>query len=381
MKKIVIAGAGPSGLVIARRYAEQGNKVLVMEERDHIAGNLFDYKNKDGIIIHKYGPHIFQTSDDDVINYVKQFGEWKEFRHKVNVRIGDLEVPLPINFKSIDTLWPDRAEEIKETLTKEFEGHEVTYIVDMINHSNPIVKEIGDFVYSNVFENYTTKMWGITPEEIDPSVLKRVPIRLSYDDGYFTDKFQAVPKEGYTKIFEEIANHPNIEIKLNTNALEAVVLRDNKFYLKDTEEEIIFVWTGAIDRLFDYKYGELPYRSLRFEFEDLNVDSFQSRYVVNYPADPQMTRITEYKKLSQQEDDKTLEGKTAIGREYPGQYGEDGFDEPYYPIFKKDQSDILPKYFKEADSIENLIYIGRLAENKYKQMWMAIKDALEKELI
>lgn len=376
---INIYGAGPTGSVIARRYAELGEKVRVYEVRDHIAGNLFDYIDDNGVIVHKYGPHIFQTSDEVVINYVKGFAEWSEFRHKVNVVIGDKEVPLPINFESIDLLF-DNSEVIKEKLINTFPGKDVTFVMDLLELEDEELKEFGKFVYDNVFENYTTKMWDISPEDIDPSVLRRVPVRLSYDDGYFSDTMQAVPTKGYTKFIAEILNHENIEIILNAPK-DIIKVIDNKLYVNgEINKDDINVYTGPIDALFNYDNGEVPYRSLKFDFEKKD-KVYNTRYVVNYPSHPTMTRITDYKLLSQQEDDSSVNG-TTIGKEYPGQYkrGSEEFPEPYYPINNEVNDSIVNNYLERVESIENLKVIGRLSQYKYKQMAHAIKDAIEFKL-
>lgn len=364
---------------MARRYAELGHQVTVFEVRDHIGGNLYDYKDTNGVIVHKYGPHIFQTSDNEVIEYVKQFSDWVEFRHKVNVNINDIEVPLPINFKSIEMLF-DNAEEIKSALIEEYKGQEVTFVRDLLDSSNEVIKTFGEFVYKNVFENYTTKMWNISPEDIDPTVLQRVPIRLSYDDGYFTDTFQAMPKEGYTKFISNILDHSNIEVKLNVSK-DYIRIVEGKLIVNGEENiDDINVYTGPIDALFNYKNGEVPYRSLRFEVEQ-KPEIYNSRYVVNYPAHPTMTRITDYKLLSQQESDSEAIG-TTIGKEYPGDYkrGSIDYPEPYYPINNDVNNGIVNLYIEETKKIPNLIVLGRLAEYKYKQMGHTIKDALNKEI-
>lgn len=376
---INIFGAGPTGSILARRYAEKGEKVHIYEIRDHIAGNLYDYKGSNGVIVHKYGPHIFQTSDDKVIDYVKSFVEWTEFRHKVNVVINEMEVPLPINFKSIDMLF-ENSEEIKKKLSATFPGQEVAYVMDLIELEDESLNDFGKFIYENVFENYTTKMWDISPEDIDPEVLKRVPVRLSYDDGYFSDKMQAVPKKGYTDFIAKILDHENIDITLNAPK-DIIRIKNNKLFIKGTENiEDINIYTGPIDALFDYDSGEVPYRTLKFEFEDKD-EIFNSRYVVNYPAHPTMTRITDYRLLSQQESNKDVIG-TTIGKEFPANYNrnEKGLNEPYYPINNQNNDLIVDKYMKRAEKIPNLKLIGRLAQYKYKQMSNAIKDALELEI-
>ncbi len=375
---INIFGAGPTGSIIARRYAEIGEKVTVYELRDHIAGNLYDYVDDNGVIVHKYGPHIFQTSDEEVIEFVKEFSEWNEFRHKVNVVIGDKEVPLPINFESIDILF-DNSEIIKSKLLENFPDSEVTYVMDLLNVDDEVLKKFGKFVYDNVFENYTTKMWGISPEEIDPSVLRRVPVRLSYDDGYFSDTMQAVPKFGYTKFIDNILSHENIDIKLNC-AKDIIYVQNGELIVDGNKnDDKMNIYTGPIDALFKFDEGEIPYRSLKFVFEKKE-HIYNSRYVVNYPAHPTMTRITDYRLLSQQENEDII--GTTIGKEYPGEYrrGSNEFPEPYYPINNDVNDSIVSNYQIRASKISNLKLVGRLAQYKYKQMAHAIKDAMDLEI-
>lgn len=374
---VIIFGAGPSGATLARKLSEEGKKVLVLETKDVVSGNLYDYKNELGIFVHKYGPHIFQTSNPEIIEFVKKFSDWKEFRHKVNVLIENKEVPLPINFKSLDLLFPEKTEILKQKLKDKF-SDDVIYILDLLNVDDEDLKELGHFVYKNVFENYTIKMWGIKASDIDQSVLKRVPVRLSYDDGYFSDKFQAVPTNGYTEFIKELLNHKNITLKLNIPK-DYLSIKNKKTFINGVEINKPIIWTGPVDYLFRYSKGELPYRSLKFEFENIDIDSFQKRPVVNYPAHPKMTRITEYKKLSQQEHESLLRDKTTIGREYPGEYSKNSknFPDPYYPVIKKDGINPAEAYFKEAKEINNLYLLGRLAEYKYKQMAQAIGDALK----
>ncbi len=378
IKKVNVFGLGPSGSILARRYAELGHRVFCYETRDHIAGNLYDYKDSNGIYVHKYGPHIFQTSDEEVIEYVKKFSEWIEFRHKVNVVINEKEVPLPINFESIDKLFEHSAL-IKEKLTNEFKT-DIIFVSDLIDSEDKEIKEFGNFVYKNVFENYTTKMWDIHPKDIDPAVLKRVPIRLSYDDGYFNDAFQAIPKNGYTNFIKNILDHENIEINLSVPNDSIYIKNKELIVFGKSNNQDINVYTGPIDALFNYEKGEVPYRSLKFEFEKKD-EIYNSRYVVNYPDHPKMTRITDYRLLSQQEFDPTTKG-TTIGKEYPGAYerGSKDFNEPYYPINNDKNDHIVNEYLKETKNIYNLIVLGRLAEYKYKQMGHSIKDALNKEL-
>lgn len=377
-----IFGCGLSGAVLANRLINKNpnKKILIFELRSQIGGNIYDFKDQNGIIVHKYGPHIFHSSDDKVINFVKSFAKWKEFRHKVNVKIEEKEVPLPINFKSIDLLFSAKKEEIKKALKEEFGEAKNTFIFNLLNSKNLLIKEFGNFIYKNVFENYSTKMWGQNPLNLDKDILKRVPIILSYDDGYFNDKFQAVPEKGYTEFLKKLIYNKNIEVILNAD-FNVLKIKDDKTYILDQEIEKPIIYTGMIDKLFNYKFEKLNYRSINFKFETVNIDSFQKRAVTNYPADKKMTRITEYKKLSQQDLAK-LKGITTIGKEYPGKFDENSkeFNIPCYPIYTKEELENHKKYINESKKIKNLYLLGRLAEYKYKQMTQTVNDALNLEI-
>ncbi|CRX36960.1 / rfbD / putative UDP-galactopyranose mutase /:439595 Forward [Candidatus Hepatoplasma crinochetorum] len=377
-----IFGCGLSGATLANKLINENpnKKILIFELRPQIGGNIYDFKDQNGIIIHKYGPHIFHSSNDKVINFVKSFSKWKEFRHRVNVKIEEEEVPLPINFKSIDILFSLKKEEIKEALIKEFNGAKNTFIFNLLNSKNNLIKDFGNFIYKNVFENYSTKMWGQNPLNLDKDILKRVPIILSYDDGYFNDKFQAVPDNGYTEFLKKIIDNKNIKVILNTD-FNILKIINNKTYILNEEIKKPIIYTGMIDKLFNYKFGKLDYRSINFQFETVKVDSFQKRAITNYPADEKMTRITEYKKLSQQNLEK-LRGITTIGKEYPGKFDENSkeFNIPCYPIYTKKELENHKKYINEAKKINNLYLLGRLAEYKYKQMTQTVDDALNLEI-
>lgn len=376
---VVIVGSGLSGAIIARRYATELNKkVLILEKRNHIGGNVYDLKNDKGLTYHQYGPHIFHTNDDQVINYVKQFAEFNEWRWKVNVNINHKEVPMPINFESIDKLFPERSEEIKNAFKHHFPDKKVVYILDLLKSEDSQIKEIANFVYKNVFENYTVKMWGIPAHEIDKGVLQRVPVRLSYDDGYFDDKFQGAPKLGYTHMVQNILHNPNIHVELNVNATELIKLENGHVYINNHEFKGTLVWTGPLEELVKSNI-KLPYRSLNFEFENINKEQFQSRGTVNYPAHPTMTRITEYKVITGEHN----KDWTVIGKEYPGQYDPNGnWKERYYPINNPDTADKHKKLLEAIEPYKHHVLIsGRLAEYKYKDMWVTIKDALNLKLI
>lgn len=369
----IVVGAGLTGAVIARHIAEKGHRVLVVEKRDHIAGNIYDSKNEDGILVQKYGPHIFHTNSDRVYEYIKKYGEWEDFNLECMVYMNDKYTPSPFNFKTIDDyFYEHEAEKIKNNIKQEYGDASKATIVEMLNSTNPVIKKYADFLFENDYSLYTAKQWGISPDEIDISVLKRVPVLFSYKTGYFDDKYQCMPRNGFSDFINVILNHENITLKLNTDASDFISIRDDKLLINNAETDKIVFYTGAVDELLNCKYGALPYRSLRFEYETLNKDEFQDAPVVAYPQEKGFTRITEYKKLPVQD----IPGKTIIAREYPQVY-ESGKTEPYYPIPTEQSMDLYELYKNDISKIHNLHLCGRLGDFKYYNMDQALERALK----
>lgn len=371
MKKAVIIGAGISGAVSARLLAEKGYRVTVIERRNHIAGNLYDYF-EDGILTHKYGPHLLHTSIKSVTEFLGKFTTFFPYEHKVLGYVDEKLVPIPFNFKSIDELFPvEVATELREVLTKEYGEGKSMPIMELRKNNNERVRELAEFVFQKVFYNYTKKQWGMTPEEMDQSVMGRVPVRLSYDDRYFADTFQMMPVNGFTSIVENILDHENISIRLNCDAKEFLSL-DGKEILFDGEEvngPVIF--TGCVDELLNYKYGQLPYRSLKFKLEKHNVDKCQPVPVINYPNNYSYTRVTEMKIL---QCGCKPEGRTILSYEYPIPCGKN--DIPYYSIANDENHDLYAKYKDELNKFDNFHLLGRLAEYKYYNIDAAIYRAM-----
>jgi len=371
----LIVGSGFSGLVIAERIADVLNqKVLIIEKRNHIGGNCYDYKDENGIIIHKYGPHLFHTDFKEVFDYLSNFTDWNIYHHKVLAFIDGKKVPIPFNFNTIEQLFPQElSRKLEEKLLNRYEYGSKVPILELKKEEDKDLKFLANFIYEKVFKNYTVKQWGLKPEEIDLQVTARVPIYISRDNRYFTDKYQAIPKEGYTKIFERMLNHPNIKIMLNTDFKEVINIdfENKRIYFMGQEFKGKLIFTGMIDELFNFKYGYLPYRSLDLRFETVEKEYFQEAPVVNYPNDYDFTRITEFKHIHPAKSE-----KTTILKEYPKSY-KPNIDIPYYPVFTKENQELYNKYKEEAEKIENLILIGRLAEYKYYDMDNAIKRALE----
>lgn len=375
MFNYVIIGSGFSGSVIAERIANVLNKkVLIIEKRNHIGGNCYDYKDENGIIVHKYGPHIFHTNYKEVWDYLFNFTEWRIYHHKVLAFVDGKKIPIPFNLNSLyEVFSPSLAKRLEDKLLSKYKHGAKVPILELRKTNDQDLKFLANYIYKKIFVNYTAKQWGRKPEEIDPEVTARVPVVISRDNKYFTDKYQGVPKEGYTKIFERMLAHPNIKILLNTNFKEVlkVDLESRKIYFLGQEFKGKVIFTGMIDELFDYKFGVLPYRSLNLKFETIEKEYFQEVAVVNYPNDYDFTRITEFKHIHPVETKKTI-----ILKEYPKSY-EAGKDIPYYPIFAEEARERYNKYKELAKKFDNLILVGRLAEYRYYDMDDAVKRALE----
>lgn len=377
MYDIIIAGSGFCGSTIANLMAnKQNKKVLIIEKRAHIAGNMYDERDKAGVIVHKYGPHIMHTSIEKVYRFLTSIGEWKNFSLKCGAVMDGKFSPTPFNFSTIETFFDTKkALHIKESLAGAFPGQKRVPVLELLASNNKLVREYAEFLFEKDYRPYTAKQWGVSPEEIDPSVLKRVPVCLSYENQYFSDTYQMMPVGGYTVFFEAMLDHPNIDIVTECNALNRVQLdqTNNALFFDGEKANCPFVYTGAIDELFDNAFGRLPYRSLRFDYQIHNTPSYQDTPVVAYPQEDGYTRITEYTKLPIQE----AGGKTSIAVEYPLPV-ESGSDiEPYYPIPTDVTATQYARYLKLADSYPDLFLCGRLADYKYYNMDNAIARAFE----
>lgn len=372
MKEILIAGAGFSGSVAARILAEKGYKVTVHEQRSTIGGNAFD-ENINGIISQKYGPHIFHTSNKDVVDFLSKYTEWFDYKHSVKGMIDGKLVPIPFNLTSLETLFDtNSANHIKEVLFKEIGLGQKVPVMQLKKHKDKEIQKLGDYVFNKVFYNYTLKQWEMEPTKLNPTIMERVPVNVSYQDMYFpNDLYQIMPKYGFTHIFENMLNHPNINVKLNSNILNSLTFEKDGIYYegKVFEGEVIF--TGCIDELFNYKYGKLPYRTLDFEFETHNITSYQEASVVNYPNEEAYTRISEFSKFTC----KPVENYTIIVKEYPRSHKLG--DIPYYPIEIKENISLYQKYLDLSKKYSNLHLLGRLANYKYINMDLAVQNALD----
>ena len=350
----LIVGAGFAGSVLAERLANGSDKkVLICDKRPHIAGNAYDCYDNDGVLIHKYGPHIFHTNSKEVFDYLSRFTEWRSYEHRVLASVDGMLVPIPINLDTINKLYGLNLTsfEVKEFLEKVRDKRDV-----LRTSEDVVVNAVGKELYEKFFRNYTRKQWGLDPSELDASVTARVPTRTTRDDRYFTDSYQAMPKHGYTRMFEKMLDHPNIKVMLNCDYREIV----KEFSFRE------MIYTGPIDEFFDYRYGKLPYRSLEFKHETHDKEQFQTAPVVNYPNEQPFTRITEFKYLTGQE-----HRKTSVVYEYPQAEGD-----PYYPIPRTENAELYNRYRVLAEARSDVHFVGRLATYKYYNMDQIVAQSL-----
>ena len=371
--KALVIGCGLCGSVIARHLAEKGVSVTIWERRNHIAGNMYDHKDDHGFLIQDYGPHTFHTKKKELYDYMCRFGTWKSYKLTCGAVWDNKYTPTPFNFTTIDTFYPkDKAESLKSKLKAAYAGQATATVVDVLQNPDEEIRGYAEYLFQNDYAPYTAKQWGVSPSEIDPSVLKRVPLRFSYDVGYFDDAYEVMPTESFTAFFEKLLNHPNIQVKLGVDALEHLHVESDNLQLDGQTVDFPVIYTGALDELFNNEFGRLPYRSLRFEWFYEDKDSIQDAPVVAYPQEKGFTRITEYKKLPIQE----LPG-TTYAKEYPLTYSEESGAEPYYPVLTADSTAQYEKYRAHADKVPNLYLCGRLADFKYYNMDQALQRALD----
>ena len=353
----LIVGAGFAGSVMAERIASQLNKkVLVVEKRNHIGGNAYDEYDENGILVHLYGPHLFHTNSEKVFQYLSQFTEWNFYEHRVLAKLGNEYYPIPINRTTINKLYKMNLRMDNEAESFLNSQKENRYPIS--NSEDVIVNQVGYDLFEKFFKHYTKKQWNLEPKELSPSVCGRIPVRFNEDDRYFTDKYQFMPKHGYTKMFKNMLNHKNIEVRLNTDFFE--IMTEEKFdYL---------IYTGPIDRFFNYEYGKLPYRSVRFEFKNYKLDQFQPAPQINHVSkEEDCTRTVEYKQITEQTAD-----STTISVEYPQFEGE-----PFYPIPTEEHRELYLKYKIKAGELKNVLFCGRLAEYQYYNMDQVVANTLK----
>ena len=369
----LVIGAGYAGAVAARELAERGDKrVLVLERRDHMGGNAYDCKDDAGILIHKYGPHIFHTNDKRVYDYLSRFTVWLPYQHRVVANGHGQLRPVPFNLDSLDIAFGERAPALAGKLLDTYGAESKVTILDLRKSADPEIKELADYVYENVFVYYTMKQWGTTPEQIDPNTTARVPVFLSHDDRYFQDVYQGMPANGYTSLFARMLDHPNITVETGVEAADRLSFGAAGTLLDGERFDGPVIYTGAVDELFGCRFGSLPYRTLDFEFETHPVEWYQTRGTVNYTVDQPYTRITEFKHMTLQEEKKCTTIVKEFSKPYTGAEGEI----PYYAIINPENTALYEKYKALADAMPNLHLVGRLAEYKYYNMDAIVARAL-----
>lgn len=355
MNYSLIVGAGFAGCVIARKLAEAGERVVVIDRRPHLAGNAYDAKDSAGVLIHHYGPHIFHTNSERVFNYLSRFTEWRPYEHRVRGVVDGRPYPFPINRDTLNQLYDQDLDEagVAAWFERVREPRE-----PVCTSEDVVLNSVGRDLYEKFFLNYTRKQWGLEPSQLKAGVAARIPVRTNTDDRYFTDTFQVMPLHGYTRMFERMLDHPNITVQLGVDF-------DS---IRDSIKAAHIVYTGPIDAYFRHCYGPLPYRSLRFEHEHrADVEQFQSVGTVNYPNDHDFTRITEFKHLTGQ-----AHPGTSIVREYPQAEGD-----PYYPV-PRDENEVLYKRYETlAEAEANVTFVGRLAQYRYYNMDQVVAAALK----
>lgn len=352
----LIVGAGFAGSVLAERLAAGlGKRVLVVDRRPHIGGNAYDFHDDAGVLIHRYGPHIFHTNAQRIVDYLSNFTEWRPYEHRVLAQVGEQQVPIPINMTTLNALYGLQLRTEEEAAA--FLASRAEPVAEIRTSEDVVINQVGRELYETFFRGYTRKQWGLDPSQLDKSVTSRVPTRTNDDDRYFTDTFQQMPLHGYTRMFERMLDHPNIKVMLNTDYRE---IRDELDYDQ-------LVYCGPIDEYFDYCYGKLPYRSLKFEHSTVDQEQFQAVATVNYPAEEvAYTRITEYKHLTGQQ-----HPKTSITHEYPFAEGD-----PYYPIPRAENAELYRRYERLAAETPNVTFLGRLGTYKYYNMDQVVGQAL-----
>jgi len=353
MYDYLIAGAGFAGSVLAERLASTGKRILLVDKREHVGGNAFDYYNEHGILVHKYGPHIFHTNSAEVFDYLSRFTEWLPYEHRVLANVEGKLLPIPINLDTVNKLYGLQleAEDLPGFFSRRAECRP-----EIRTSEDVVVSKVGRDLYEKFFQGYTRKQWGLDPSELDATVAGRIPVRMDREDRYFTDQFQFMPRDGYTAMFGRMLADPLIEVATATDFASVQT--------RIPHREVIF--TGPVDSFFEYCYGRLPYRSLEFQLETLPVEKYQGNGTVNWPNEHSYTRVTEFKHLTGQKHD-----ATTICYEFPRDEGD-----PYYPVPRPQNAEMYKKYERLANSMSGVHFVGRLATYKYYNMDQVVAQAL-----
>ena len=350
----LIVGAGFAGAVVAERMARVfGKKVLIVDRRKHIGGNAYDHYNDDGVLVHRYGPHIFHTNSEKVFNYLSQFTGWREYEHRVLASVDSKLVPIPINLQTVNTLYDLN---LTSDQLESFFASRAEARPQIKTSEDVVVSRVGWDLYEKLFRNYTRKQWGKDPSELDAQVTARIPVRTNSDDRYFTDHYQAMPKLGYTRMFENMLDHPNITLELDCDYRDLI----GRVNYRD------LIYSGPIDEFFHFRFGKLPYRSLRFQHQTLPVEFLQPVAVINYPNEHDYTRITEFKHLTGQK-----HKMTSVVYEFPASEGD-----PYYPVPTPEHASLYKRYAELAEATPGVHFVGRLGTYRYYNMDQVVAQAL-----
>ena len=372
---MIVVGAGYAGSVCARRLAEtSGFRVAVLERRNHIAGNAYDYIDDAGVLVHMYGPHIYHTFNKRVHDFLSRFTSWTDYQHKVLANVDGTYMPVPFNHQSLKLAFgEERGEELYQTLINTFGENKKVPIMELREKNNEDLQEVADYVYKNVFLYYTMKQWGKTPDQIDPSVTNRVPVFIGDDDRYFPQApFQGMPENGYTSLFERMLDHDLIDVFCDVDARDLFEITENNVKVCGSVYGGEIVYTGPLDELFNLDMGALPYRTLDMQFETLDCDQFQPVGTVNYTTSEDFTRITEFKNMTGQK----VPGKTTIMREYSHAYEPGSGQTPYYAIIEDANQELYQRYYNRVVGLTNFHPVGRLAEYRYYDMDAVVDSAL-----
>ncbi len=368
----VVVGAGVTGCSLARLLADREKKVLLIEKRGWPAGQAYDEYDEAGILVHRYGPHLFHTPSDEVFAFLSRFTEWHTYEHRVIGEVDGALIPIPFNMRSLRTLFPgEDGARMEHKLTLKYGREKKIPVWELMGDADPDISGLGRYVYEKVFFNYTKKQWGVEPDKLDKSVTSRVPVAVTDDDRYFYDRYQCMPLEGYTAMFNRMIDHAGISFMPGTDYAGMLRLEGGSFSLLGKPFDGNVYFTAPLDELFDYRFGALQYRGLEFEFRTFEREYFQSACTVNYPNEHRYTRITEFKHCTGQRSP-----ATTVVYEYPAECDIRRGDTPFYPVPRGENRVLYQKYKDEAKRIKGLVPAGRLAEYRYINMSEAVATAL-----